>query len=459
MLFSKVAKASSSASSLSHLHRRLLIPRDIHFDDEIKRALTDIREATASAAKTTTTTVTAKERIDNESKKFKALSSLTSAGIINDVGLTMTLIGYKGGELATQINQDRAFVLTPFYTSGSVDDADKDERRDEKNESQLRKKIHDNDSNEKDNNRQSQKMQLMGVMDGHDRLGEVVSEYAMRELPSILSSKLNEFEKEHESSSRSGEVQDVMVQKALTEAFLHINATIPTKNSGGCTASVLLRIDDKVYIANVGDSRTFVVSYHQETKNVKIIYQTREDKPHLDAEKARIEKMGGEVYIPSKEMMESGEDSSRTVIMDRTTGFQSSLAMSRSLGDWEFSSAGVIALPIVDVINLTQFSQGNLKSGRGSCDERMNHSERESCVAEASSTKIFSVAASDGLLDFISPNELATSLAHSLYDEEGLEPHPVTVPEQLIIKAADKWQEEMGYEYREDIVISVMKLI
>jgi len=216
-----------------------------------------------------------------------------------------------------------------------------------------------------------------------------------------------------------------------------------------------------VYIANVGDSRTFVVAYHQETKKVKIIYQSREDKPHLDAEKARIEQMGGEVYIPSKEMMESGEDSSRTVIMDRTTGFQSSLAMSRSLGDWTFSSAGVIALPIVEVVNLTQFSQGNTQSGRKNCEEATKNSVRKTCVSEANSnsTKIFSVAASDGLLDFISPNELATTLAYSLYDEDGQEPHPATASEQLILKAADKWKEEMGYEYRDDIVISVMKLI
>jgi len=214
-----------------------------------------------------------------------------------------------------------------------------------------------------------------------------------------------------------------------------------------------------VYIANVGDSRTFVIAYHPETKNVTIIYQSREDKPHLDAEKARIEQMGGEVYIPSKEMMESGEDSSRTVIMDRTTGFQSSLAMSRSLGDWTFSSAGVIALPIVEVVNLAQFSQGNTQSGTKHCEEGTKNSVRKTCVSETNSTKIFSVAASDGLLDFISPNELATTLAHSLYDEDGNEPHPATASEQLILKAADKWKEEMGYEYRDDIVISVMKLI
>ena len=464
MLLSRIVKASSSTPSLSSLHRHLLLPRDIHYDDEIRRVLTVIREAKATtpAAASTAETHTG-ERSYVESKIITAaLSSLTSAGIINDFGVTLTLVGYKGGELDQQINQDRAFVLSPFYDMGDggqpselANYADSDQRGDEKDGLRLR--------NNNKNNRLGRKMQLMGVMDGHDRLGEVVSEYAMRELPSILSSKLNEFEKDRESplssSSSEEEFQDVLVQKALTEAFLHINATIPTKGSGGCTASVLLRIDNKAYIANVGDSRTFIVVYHEDTKHVRIVYQTREDKPHLDAEKARIEQMGGEVYIPSKEMMESGQDSSRTVIMDQDTGFQSSLAMSRSLGDWDFSSAGVIALPTVEVLNLDQFVRRDPMSDKVECDEATTDAMKETCLSEVNSPKIFSVAASDGLLDFISPDELATTLAHSLYDEEGQKPHPVTASEQLILKAADAWQKEMGHEYRDDIVLSVMKII
>lgn len=280
MLLSKIAKASSSAPSLSSLHRRFLTPRDIHFDDEIRRVLADIREATAFAATTTTTTGTTQERIDNESKKSKALSSLTSAGIINDVGLTLTLIGYKGGELAKQINQDRAFVLTPFYTTGDGETPSRlgDDVDNEKNNIQLSDDIDDKKNNEEGNNRRNQKMQLMGVMDGHDTLGEVVSEYAMRELPLILSSKLNEFEKECESSSSSSseEVQDVFVRKVLTEAFLHINATIPTKNSGGCTGkekSKHLRVGYNtgilhfMYLVVV----LFIVSYRLDIQYIHIV--------------------------------------------------------------------------------------------------------------------------------------------------------------------------------------------
>ena len=49
-------------------------------------------------------------------------------------------------------------------------------------------------------------MQLMGVMDRHDRVCEVVSEHAMSEFPFILLSTLNEFNIESESLSHSGEV-------------------------------------------------------------------------------------------------------------------------------------------------------------------------------------------------------------------------------------------------------------
>jgi hypothetical protein len=55
--------------------------------------------------------------------KEEALVLLKSNGVYNDVGVTLTLIGYKGGQMADQINQDRSFVLSPFRLSW-IDEAE-----------------------------------------------------------------------------------------------------------------------------------------------------------------------------------------------------------------------------------------------------------------------------------------------------------------------------------------------
>jgi hypothetical protein len=77
------------------------------------------------------------------------------------------------------------------------------------------------------------------------------------------------------------------------------------------------------------------------------VYITREDKPSLADERARVEKMGGQVYIPVR-------GTSRVVYHDRDSGAPTGLAMSRSIGDWEAGKLGVIPDPIVDVLDLKE---------------------------------------------------------------------------------------------------------
>ena len=85
------------------------------------------------------------------------------------------------------------------------------------------------------------------------------------------------------------------------------------------------------------DDSNICIDNNKLEKNVHLIYESREDKPHLLVEKERIEQCGGIVYIPPKINMESGNDSSRVIVIDKDKGQQLSLAMSRSIGDWSFS--------------------------------------------------------------------------------------------------------------------------
>ena len=55
----------------------------------------------------------------------------------------------------------------------------------------------------------------------------------------------------------------------------------------GCTACVCVIIEEKVYIANAGDSRAIII------KNDKIGKKTTDHKPDLNEEKKRIIKAGG----------------------------------------------------------------------------------------------------------------------------------------------------------------------
>ena len=71
---------------------------------------------------------------------------------------------------------------------------------------------------------------------------------------------------------------------------------------------------------------------------------------------------------------------------------------------------------------------------------------------------LFAVAASDGLLDFMKPIEVAHQLAHSLY-YDGSDP-PISLQnicEKLILKSSSLWH-NVGMRYRDDITIAVSKI-
>ena len=81
----------------------------------------------------------------------------------------------------------------------------------------------------------------------------------------------------------------------LNELFIELDASSPAEPSGGCTASIVLQIGTTIYIANAGDSRSFVAVHITDpiskTETTQIIYGTREDKPHLSFERLRVEAM------------------------------------------------------------------------------------------------------------------------------------------------------------------------
>ena len=136
--------------------------------------------------------------------------------------LTLTLVGYKGGTLMDQTNQDRAFVY------------------------------------------RNENFTVSGVLDGHGSAGHFVAEWSRHELlqrlpPKLLSASL--------SVSASSSSQNSTVARILSETLVKIDQDLPDSIAydGGATASfvVLMRQDDDddtLYFCNAGDSKSFLVA-------------------------------------------------------------------------------------------------------------------------------------------------------------------------------------------------------
>ena len=182
---------------------------------------------------------------------------------------------------------------------------------------------------------------LFAVCDGHG--GPEVSELVAKMLPKTL--------------VKDSEFKSKQYGKALTNAFRKIDEYICSakgethlrelnKDLGGrplgrserigyragTTVLALLMTKDTYYVANAGDSRGVL------SCNSKAVVLSNDHKPDLPAERSRIEKAGGYVY--------NGR-------------VNNSLALSRSLGDFDFkhfserpySEQAVISLPeIIEVI-------------------------------------------------------------------------------------------------------------
>lgn len=377
------------------------LPQDIYYDQHVKAALTEMR------------TMKREDVVEDKATGSKAEDSLKvlDASGRKDAG-SLTLIGYKGGPLESQINQDRALCLVPYTI-----DIEPPKRKRRLTSWGKREESYPNES------------RLIGVFDGHANLGEVVSQYVVSELPKLLASKLKGLQ---------GTVEEI--SQALTETFIELDETAPAEESGGCTASVVLQHGPKVYFANAGDSRSFLVVYRGKTATVEIIYVTREDKPDLEDERERVESRGGQVYLPLR-------GTSRVLYTDPVTGMQSGLAMSRSIGDWEVGKLGVIPDPIVHVVDIPELVESQLRPA---------DAPRNATSAGDDDIHIFAVSATDGMMDFISPEAIGHAVALSLYAKDG--PHLLTTLEQLIYIAAQRWEQSKQGRYRDDIAIAVSQI-
>lgn len=125
------------------------------------------------------------------------------------------------------------------------------------------------------------------------------------------------------------------IEQALIEGIEKTDHSLSTRSlrrksqNCGCTAIISVLKDNKLYVANVGDSRAIL------SRNGIAIALSADHKPDRKDEKERIEQSGGFVL---------------TCGVPRVNG---QLAVSRAIGDHALRAAGVIATPEITVTTLT----------------------------------------------------------------------------------------------------------
>jgi len=144
-----------------------------------------------------------------------------------------------------------------------------------------------------------------GVFDGHG--GNDVSLYLQDNMKNVI--------KKHIIDEVNSDKEVIDVGNILYKSFKTIINDIPSKISmtTGSTAVVLLRYKDKIWVANVGDSRAIM------NNGLNSIQLTNDHKPNNDEEYERIVSLGGKVIKANK-----GD-------VYRVNGV---LAVSRAIGDF-----------------------------------------------------------------------------------------------------------------------------
>lgn len=210
------------------------------------------------------------------------------------------------------------------------------------------------------------------VMDGHGVDGHWPSTRSVRTMPFFLQGK--SCMRMRKQSQTEGSLKHAFQRVEEDLTYRAFNEEIDLQ-ACGCTATVVMWSIEKkeLWVATCGDSRAILV-----VPRLGLVKETQDHKPILQSERARIEACGGEI---TTETYGDGTVDTRVDVKD--AGYPG-LSMTRALGDLCVKEYGVIAEPEV-----VQWPWHN--------DE-----------------DAFVLAASDGLWEFLSTQEVVTIFLESL---------------------------------------------
>ncbi|CAD8099065.1 unnamed protein product [Paramecium sonneborni] len=175
---------------------------------------------------------------------------------------------------------------------------------------------------------------LFAVFDGHG--GSEVAIFAERHFKEELMKNKNYIQKNYEKALTETffRIDKMLQEQAGQEELNKIRGASEDVSLAGCTANVALIVGKTLYVANAGDSRSFL------NRDGKPYDMSKDHKPDDDQEKKRIERAGGFVSD------------------GRANG---NLSLSRALGDLEYKKDNrfkpeeqiITALPDVKSTQLT----------------------------------------------------------------------------------------------------------
>ena len=242
---------------------------------------------------------------------------------------------------------------------------------------------------------------LWGVMDGHGEFGHFVAQFIQDRLPTALA---EQSDLKHNPAQAILSAVERMCAE-LSEANINVAFS-------GSTCVFGLKVGERLYVANIGDSRC-IMCRQTATGELQAIGLSTDQKPENPDEKARIIKAGGRVEpLPGP----PGEDCGPSRVWLAEVDVPG-LAMSRSVGDEVSQTVGVISTP-------------------------------EVIVHEITSEDIFCVWASDGVWEFLS-NQQVCSIVWK-YQQDLNE-----AATQLVEESQKQWKKEE--EVVDDITCVIVK--
>ena len=171
------------------------------------------------------------------------------------------------------------------------------------------------------------------LFDGHagKRAADFCSDVFVRQFTAVCKKYMGET---GSMSTFEKSIKKIFVDtyKSIDDEFLKEARKIKPALKDGTTATTILLLGDTVYCANIGDSRAVVCRYKQERKESVPLQITVDHNPTVFEERMRIQKAGG-------------------VVKDgRVMGI---LEVSRSIGDGQLKTHGIICTPDIRKLTLT----------------------------------------------------------------------------------------------------------
>ena len=178
---------------------------------------------------------------------------------------------------------------------------------------------------------------IFAVMDGHGINGHLVSKYVVKYFTAYLkkNKKMNCLKSEDEVYQRIKKHNSDIIERAFRHAERDLGKSDIDANFSGTTCVMVFQIGDRLFCANVGDSRAILVK-----KGGEIFPLSIDQKPNDPSERKRIESNGGEV----SQYEEDGEASGPFRVWKKGEMYPG-IAMSRSIGDLIASTLGVVPEP------------------------------------------------------------------------------------------------------------------